>query len=161
MSDWLDDQKVREAQNISAAINYIQRKEDRKTAAALEIVHTTRGLTSGIKMKENKEESSGGSIPAVLPLKSPPPISRFSGQGASSHHIVQADFTVFINSYSDIPFNFIHCNFPYGIGVFDGEFAGGGSHETYSDTPEIFWNLTKTLLRNLDKIMAPSAHLIS
>lgn len=58
-------------------------------------------------------------------------------------------------------FNFIHCDFPYGVNVGDklGQSAAKGTG-TYEDTPDIYFELLSAFVANTDKFIEPSAHLM-
>lgn len=70
--------------------------------------------------------------------------------------ILNTDFTVWAESYSGPKFNFIHCDFPYGI---DAD-ASGINPAGYDDSLDTFLKLFKTLAVFLDNFCAPSAHMI-
>lgn len=76
--------------------------------------------------------------------------------------IINADFTEWCQSYSGQPFNFIHCDFPYGIN-FEGAKTARvpGSHQRlYADSPDVFWQLVRALCEATPRIAAPIAHLL-
>ena len=74
--------------------------------------------------------------------------------------ILQEDFLAWAPSYTGRPFNFLHCDFPYGINVFSGKLSGREAHTTYNDSPDVYWSLIKCLCTNLDRLMTPSGHLM-
>ena len=83
--------------------------------------------------------------------------------------IVCADFLEWIKTYSGRKFNLIHCDFPYGIGVFNsngirtGEARsqmGQDEGESYDDSPETYKALVVALATNLDKILSISGHIM-
>jgi len=75
--------------------------------------------------------------------------------------ILQLDFHSWAESYSGPLFNFLHIDFPYGIDH-DKSDQGGSTtrHESYADSPDVYWKLLETLVRNLDKIMTQSGHML-
>lgn len=75
-------------------------------------------------------------------------------------YILNEDFKWWAESYNGPKFNFIHCDFPYGVGMHKSDQGSGDSYGTYEDTPEIYWALIDTLLNNLDNYCAESAHLM-
>lgn len=74
--------------------------------------------------------------------------------------IINADFNEWSRTYEGPKFNLLHCDFPYGIGA-DG-FAQGSAagHGGYDDSSETYWRLLESLASNLDRIAAPSCHII-
>lgn len=61
---------------------------------------------------------------------------------------------------ADIKFNLIHCDFPYGVNLFKGEFGARGSDITYEDTKDIYFQLLNCLCDNLDNFCSLSAHFV-
>lgn len=88
--------------------------------------------------------------------------------------ILNEDFRLWAPHYAGPKFNFIHCDFPYGINAFDGSQAAAGTASSsdmgpgvkahqkllYDDSPESYWSLIECLCRNLDRLMAHSGHLL-
>ncbi len=74
--------------------------------------------------------------------------------------IINADFNEWSRTYEGPKFNLLHCDFPYGIGA-DG-FAQGSAagHGGYADSSKVYWRLLDSLASNLDRIVAPSAHIV-
>jgi DNA modification methylase len=78
--------------------------------------------------------------------------------------VLCADFHEFAKAYDGEPFNFIHCDFPYGI-----EFNRSGGQNTaidmrqagdYDDSEEVYWNLIRTLGWYKQQLLAPSSHIM-
>lgn len=57
-------------------------------------------------------------------------------------------------------FNFIHCDFPYGINYHNAPGQASSNPDRYLDTPETYWQLFKALSVNLGNFCAPDAHII-
>lgn len=76
----------------------------------------------------------------------------------ASGPIINANFNEWAATYAGLKFNFIHCDFPYGIGA--DKFTQGAAklHGGYSDTEEDYWNLCMALATYLDRLAAPSCH---
>jgi DNA methylase len=75
--------------------------------------------------------------------------------------ILNEDFCEWAKTYDGPRFNFLHCDFPYGIynhqrqqGKAVAVFGG------YDDSPDVYWTLLKALCDNLDRICEDSAHLM-
>jgi len=70
-------------------------------------------------------------------------------------------FLTWLPAYSGPKFNFLHCDFPYGIDVFAGKQSGRERQEhIYEDKPEVFWDLLAALLQGRDTIMQASCHVM-
>lgn len=74
--------------------------------------------------------------------------------------ILTADFNEWATTYSGPKFNFIHCDFPYGINADKFNQGAAPLHGGYADTEEVYWTLLKTLCENLDRIAADSCHIM-
>ena len=82
--------------------------------------------------------------------------------GAQS--ILHADFHKWAADYIGAPFNFIHCDFPYGI-----SYNTGGNFSApadtvqmgqYDDSAEVYWELLDTLRRHEEQLIADSCHIM-
>ena len=76
------------------------------------------------------------------------------------YQIQQGDFFQFASSYKGIPFNLIHCDFPYGIEHSRSEQGSTATYGTYEDTADLYMSLIQTLLKYKDQLIAPSAHVV-
>lgn len=74
--------------------------------------------------------------------------------------ITCVDFNVWAPSYEGPLFNFLHCDFPYGINAQNFNQSSGPVHGDYDDREETYWRLLHTLADNVDKLLSPSAHII-
>lgn len=129
-----------EAPTFSAALNVLARKQERLVGDVLsDIMESSTALVTkavpggnGLEQQETSVENS----------------------------VLLADFLQWAPQYSGPKFNFIHCDFPYGIEVFSGPQSGYRTYDTYQDSPDVYWALIKCLGENLDRVMAHSAHLM-
>lgn len=74
--------------------------------------------------------------------------------------LLQVDFGAWLDSYEGEPFNLIHCDFPYGVGMHNSDQGGGKSFGTYSDKPEDFTECLRHLERAMATVVAESSHLL-
>lgn len=77
--------------------------------------------------------------------------------------ILNANFIEWQKTYTGTKFNFIHCDFPYGVnaGKMDMQNASANlEHGTYEDNSEIYWGLLETLRKSMRNVIADSAHLM-
>jgi ParB/RepB/Spo0J family partition protein len=74
--------------------------------------------------------------------------------------VINADFNNWAPAYRGPRFNFIHCDFPYGVGSDKFPQGGAATHGGYADTEETYWRLVETLCANLDRFCDDSAHLM-
>lgn len=76
-----------------------------------------------------------------------------------THQIITADFLEWSQHQQEL-FNFIHCDFPYGINYHNSPGQNATNQDRYLDTPETYWTLFKALTTNLDNFCAKDAHII-
>jgi ParB-like chromosome segregation protein Spo0J len=73
--------------------------------------------------------------------------------------VLNRNFNEWAPTYEEpTKFNFVHCDFPYGIGADEFPQGGAKTHGGYEDDPETYWKLCKTLRDNLDRLTEPSCH---
>jgi len=74
--------------------------------------------------------------------------------------VLNADFNAWAPGYSGPKFNFLHCDFPYGINA--DKFVQGAAtlHGGYDDSPDAYWSLLRTLADNLDRLLTESCHIM-
>lgn len=75
--------------------------------------------------------------------------------------ILNVDFKAWVESYTGPRFNFIHCDFPYGINA--DKMQQGGSvatHGGYEDTADSYFDLLACLCSNLPRIATESCHIM-
>lgn len=133
------DKLVVEAPKYSVALGVVERAHSRATETQL------KALKSAVLLP--------GATP-IFPEKLPEPVAD------GSDALLLADFNLWAQHYSGPRFNFIHCDFPYGINAGDFNQGSAKSHGGYADSEDVYWTLCQTLITNLDALASPSAHLI-
>ncbi len=127
------DKRVAAAENIRAAYNVIKRKHRR----IVETEITQLDFDTKKDKKEKKEKKD---------------------------EIIQdvsvEDFIEWAPHYEGRKFNFIHCDFPYGIGYDSTSYPGSSTWDKYDDSPEIYEALLRTLLENTGRLLYSSAHIM-
>lgn len=156
------------------AYNLILRRERRASASALEeLLAPTEekedakelDATDDFQTHSNSSDADGidsnaAGIRTSAPRSPPsPPLP-----------VVQClDFIEWAKDYSGPRFNLIHCDFPYGIGLFSSNGKRAGAERSqmghddsteYPDTPELYQSLVLALCENLERIASQSAHLM-
>ena len=71
-----------------------------------------------------------------------------------------ADFNQWAYTYSGPRFNFIHCDFPYGVNADKHAQGAAAAFEGYEDTFDTYTTLLRTLAASMENVVAPSAHLM-
>lgn len=79
-----------------------------------------------------------------------------------SNNLINTDFTTWAPQYVGEPFNFVHCDFPYGISFNTGGYTGTVENKMrgeYEDTEDTYWSLLNTL-RDNRHLIATQAHIM-
>lgn len=75
--------------------------------------------------------------------------------------IITADFIEWAKTYTGPKFNFLHCDFPYGINTDERKQGTGVAvHGGYDDSATVYWSLLNALCNNLSRICTESAHIM-
>lgn len=75
--------------------------------------------------------------------------------------IINEDFVEWSLAYTGRKFNFIHCDFPYGIEASEQKQGNNVlTYGSYFDTPEDYRKLLSTLALSMENVVADSAHLM-
>ena len=128
------DSNVSAAGNIEAAYNVICRRQRRVVTTELSAVNFAGGKSATESKDLCAEETKG--------------------------EIINDNFLEWSKSYSGRKFNFIHCDFPYGLKYDKTTYGGSDTWEKYEDSPEIFLTLLESFSNNFDRFTATSAHVM-
>ena len=74
--------------------------------------------------------------------------------------LLNANFSEWAKDYSGPQFNFIHCDFPYGVNADKHDQGKAAAFGGYEDSPKVYWDLIETLFQSMKNVVAPSAHLM-
>jgi ParB/RepB/Spo0J family partition protein len=145
--------RIAQATSVRAAYNILSRVDERLEADTLsDILDTGQAV---VAQALARPVAQGNTIVAEDVL-----VENLLAPVTPPESIVVGDFCEWAATYVGPAFNFIHCDFPYGINVFDGAMSGRDKWETYPDTRETYEKLIKALCDNLDRLMSHSAHLM-
>lgn len=152
--------QVRDATTFREAYNIITRRDDRERAAFLDkISHNAPPLEIELEPgAEVKIEVAG--IPGAVHVATPVESWDYKVGENPAKNLLLESFLHWAPKYHGPAFNFIHCDFPYGINVFEGPQAGGGRHLSYDDSKEVHFKLLETLLVHFDRIASQSCHVM-
>jgi ParB/RepB/Spo0J family partition protein len=149
--------KLAEASSVREVYNQIVRRDSRHQAEAMEAIFLPIGTPAPVMVEPLHETLDG--TPVEAPAKGGSTTRPATIINPSSS-ILQESFLFWAPKYTGKPFNFIHCDFPYGINVFEGPQAGASRHTAYSDSADIHTRLLETLLTNLDRVASGSCHIM-
>lgn len=169
IAEEIGDPAVAKLESAISAFNFVNRRRERKIADAMsqifEDVHAAFDEVD-VPIEEQEPEEGAETISVEdadftealqEEVKLPSLISTIVHPDAS---IIIDSFISWAEAYSGPQFNFIHCDFPYGINLFAGKQSGRETHFSYDDESKVYWTLLNALLRHRDKIIAPSAHIM-
>jgi hypothetical protein len=151
--------RVAEAGTAREAYNIVTRRDARSAGQALEelIAPVARPLTQ-IEVPEPGTIELPAISPrplALVPVPVKPP-----GPLPAAETLLQASFLDWAPQYSGPRFNFIHCDFPYGIDFASGPQGLGSEEAVYNDGKDIYFTLLHCLLDNLDRLLGVSGHIM-
>ena len=153
--------ELKDQQGVTAAYNYIQRKLERQLS-----LETARllGTLDEEEVEEGQEESVGGPPSLDTLLRSPTPSTPDIAfrRSPSRFRVLQGDFIEFARTTSGkIRYNFLHCDFPYGVGMDTSALQGTSEgHERYEDTESKFWLMCNTLIGAQDLLCQSQCHMM-
>ena len=172
----LDDPQIAECDNMRMAYNLLARRANREASSAMQslLEAADRALAplagpspraepepegedeiepnSGLPSAIRSSPSSGAPLPARM-------AKAITLDPAKA--ILHESFIQWAPRYSGVKFNFIHCDFPYGVNLFDGSQAGGVSEDyKYSDSADTYWKLLEALATNWSRLASVSGHML-
>lgn len=151
----LDSPRLAQATSLRGAYNIIARVSDRVAQDLIsDIMEAGQDLA---KAPEATPTPAPGTLQGPAPI--PAPVSRPTITPADQS-ILNTSFLDWAPQYTGPKFNFIHCDFPYGIEVFGGQWSGRAGGTTYNDSPDVYWALIRCLGANLDRLMTHSGHIM-
>lgn len=159
----LKDDRVAKAATIRDAYSIVTRQQQRLAGDALEeLVSLASDFVSPMIESSSESETPADTAASISTQSSPgnvviSPPARFS---SPSDVILHEDFLQWAPRYTGKKFNFVHCDFPYGIGVFNGVQSGRDTVTTYDDSKDVYVRLLNCFCENLDRFMSLSSNLI-
>jgi ParB/RepB/Spo0J family partition protein len=167
--------RIAHCTRLREAYNILSRFDDRATDDAVnDIIEASRGIFgedgAGSGAGQTAGESPGAGSGAGVDPRTPPGANPQPTTAPVPASILHVDFHKWAEEYSGPGFNFIHCDFPYGVDAFGGGLisharTGGKAYpstrgRSYDDTPDVYVGLIRTLCLHLPKLLTPSAHLM-
>jgi len=160
------DERIVNCERFTSAFNIIRRETTRALDTELDSLVHTMVLGETQKETEGAGESTGiqglridvGEL--LDPTPTPDSIPNGTVYRPASLDITQSDFRSFAGDYSGDRFNFLHCDFPYGIGQDRSDQSGHDGWETYEDKPDVFFDLVDVLLKNEHRLLASHSHIL-
>lgn len=159
----LHDPEIAECSSMITAVNIIRRKNERKVDAIADSL----SFGGPLPLEAEKNIGTEEEQPALLdtPLDSgfrqeaPAPAPKPSTFSAPFRG--EADnFLEWAQEYNGPRFNLIHLDPPYGINLHKSSTMKKSGRGQYEDSEDLFHAITDTLLKEQDKIISHSAHML-
>ncbi len=163
----LDSPKIANCKNESEAYNILLRNDERKLGNVMADI-----IDAGADLFSDPTPIPQAPLPSTtaphLPPMPMPPIRKGiipaqEGQKRSTafpNSILHGDFIEWAKTYEGPKFNFIHCDFPYGIDLFAAEQSGKNRQTTYNDDEAVYWKLIEEFCKYRNRFMSHSAHVM-
>jgi len=110
---------------------------------------TAKGIVE--RAAARKDEESLAALRKISHAKTSP-------EAPETESVINADFLKWAPAYDGPKFNFVHCDFPYGIGADSFNQGAAPTHGGYDDTEDTYWALCKCLADNLNRLTTESCH---
>jgi ParB family chromosome partitioning protein len=130
IAEKLSDSRVAECKTMTEALTMIERTESRKRSHDMSVF---------LRRKPAPEELDTSN---------------------ADNAILNSSFLDWAPTYDGPRFNFIHCDFPYGIGVADGPVGQGNEHTFYEDSAETATLLLDCFVNNISRLFEMSGHIM-
>lgn len=156
-------ENVRTMESATRAYNYICREDERVASDAISNILSSASsaasealedLMGDLTKKVESAPTTTGEQPQFASARQVPLVA------PAAESVLQQSFLDWAPQYTGEPFNLIHCDFPYGVNVFGGKWSGKQAWHNYDDSADIYIKLIECLCKNLDRVMAHSAHLV-
>lgn len=157
------EERISTASTVREAYNILSRRDQRAAGQALQELLDTPDM---VEVTGTGEPVSEGGEAGMKDLAQPhgtrlvitPKLPLVLAQPES---ILHASFLDWAPTYRGPKFNFLHCDFPYGVELFSGP-QGRGAEPTqgYKDSESTYQTLLACLCSNLDRLLSVSAHIM-
>ena len=110
-------------------------------------------IAKGIVLRENERKQASvieAVTEAITGEAAPKPVAP----------LVHTDFNEWVKFYEGPKFNFIHCDFPYGVNADKHAQGAAASFGGYADGEEVYYKLLDSLAAGMSNVVAESAHLM-
>jgi ParB-like chromosome segregation protein Spo0J len=145
-----------EADKYSVARNILERLRERRAQADQDRLEA---MINGEPAPEVEEELDVSDLLSEPDTPTPTPIIPNEPE-TSPNPFRCTDFHVFVDNYKGEKFNFIHCDFPYGVNANKHKQGASDKFGGYADSADVYFALLSSLSRAMKNVVSPSAHLM-
>lgn len=150
-------ERVLGAPKYSVALGIVDRARQRRESSALDRITAIRDEADD-NARHSPDDAGNGEVSAGTGIHEASEARPHEGRKAAP--IVCEDFIAWQKAYVGEPFNFIHCDFPYGVNADKHDQGASSSFGGYEDSPEVYWNLIAALKEGMENVVAESAHIM-
>lgn len=184
----LDDPRISGCATGNEAYNVITRRDQRRMSDSLadlleEPTHELRPITGdpvlelitvssmpytvGTSIVDKESQEEGGSNRDGDRMDRAP--SMYTGEESADGRggdtdpalsVLNESFLEWAPQYVGPKFNFIHCDFPFGISHAEGNQGRGSEHTSYTDDEDTFFRLLNCFIDNFDRFASISCHVM-
>ena len=151
----LEDLRISDCTTVREAYNVLTRRDQRALGDALDELASVPRVTPAAAAADAPASATVVQLSEGRVLVQASPVV-----ASPDEDILNVSFLDWAPRYSGQPFSLIHCDFPYGIEAFQGEWALQGGDDRYDDSREVYFTLLDCLCKNLDRLMSLSGHLM-
>ena len=154
-----------QAAAFSVALGIMDRTNERRATAEADKMKGMLGGTVSPKTSIDLSSLDLG-LPKSTANAEPEEDNRFEDHNfelpaiAGSSPFRCSDFNRFSTSYKGTPFNFLHCDFPYGVNADKHNSGAAGAYGGYADSKDVYWTLVHSLRLAMPTVVAESAHMM-
>ena len=156
----LSNPRIASLTSLETAYNMLKRQDERRAGDAVSSILAASHLVIPGAPSAAAQASTLASGPVTTNPTGTQTPAGVAAEPSEAPPILHIDFSSWLATYSGPPFNFLHCDFPYGINVFDGQYGDATGTQHYDDSPDVYFSLIKLLADNLDRVVAHSAHVM-
>ena len=165
--------EVYHRRNVHAAL-----EEGNELVCKADRYSTARGIVSRANARKTDSESEllddmmGGASEPESPLADlvfedsgaaeliPAPTTKLPELSTKRAPFLNASFIEWQETYEGKKFNFIHCDFPYGVDAGNHNSGAAKHFGGYDDAEDVYWDLLECLGHSMHNVVAESAHMM-
>lgn len=154
----IDHPQVQSATRLAEAVNIVARHRKRELDNVMDSV-------SDLMLDPFEEDTDLENIPPQNTEDTSKPVTLARNEpapepAAPSHPratILNESFLDYAAQYTGPRFNFIHCDFPYGVNMDKSSMTNADAWSTYADSEDIYFALLSALLENKDRLLSANS----
>ena len=152
-----------QAAQFSVAFGILERMKERQAQADKDRL---RSMIAGVPVADVSADPLDDILNPKADVKTSQPSeidNLFSDEPAPDTRAIPfrcSDFNRFAESYQGTRFNFLHCDFPYGVNADKHNLGAAKSFGGYADSADVYWQLIASLNTNVERLVTEDAHMM-